>query len=131
MDAEHTLLLVEDDRELCALMADFFGQHGYRTEAAHNGRDALARLTDRGFNLIILDVMMPVLDGFEVLEQIRKRSAVPVIMLTARTSAVDRVSGLNSGADDYLPKPLSRMNYWREFVPCFAAQAKPFRSKTW
>ena len=105
MDAQRSLLLVDDDLELCALMSDFFTQQGYRTEAAHDGRDALVRLAGGGYDLIILDVMMPVLDGFEVLQQVRKRSTVPVIMLTARTAGADRVNGLNSGADDYLPKP--------------------------
>jgi two-component system response regulator CpxR len=105
MDTPQTFLLVDDDVALCSLMSDFFGREGYRTESVHDGREALAVLTNRDFDLVILDVMMPVLDGFEVLQQIRKRSAVPVIMLTARTSGADRVSGLNTGADDYLPKP--------------------------
>jgi two-component system response regulator CpxR len=88
-------------------MADYFAPHGFALEAAYNGRDALRRALEGGFDLLILDVMMPVLDGFEVLRQIRRRSAVPVIMLTARTSQADRVDGLNSGADDYLPKPFA------------------------
>ena len=101
------VLLAEDDTELCALMGDYFTPHGLTLEAVHNGREALRRALQGGFDLLILDVMMPVLDGFEVLRQIRKRSAVPVIMLTARTSQADRIDGLNSGADDYLPKPFA------------------------
>ena len=77
----------------------------YRTESSHNGRDALARLLAGGHDLVILDVMLPVVDGFEILRQIRKFSLVPVIMLTARTSGAERVGGLNSGTDDYVPKP--------------------------
>jgi two-component system response regulator CpxR len=100
-----SILLVEDDTELCSLMSDFFGPHGFRIEAVHNGRDGLARALNGAFDLIVLDVMMPVLDGFDVLRQIRRRSAVPVIMLTARTAQNDRINGLNAGADDYLPKP--------------------------
>jgi two-component system response regulator CpxR len=86
-------------------MTDYFAQHGFRVESAHDGRSGLARSLDGNFDLIILDVMLPVLDGFEVLRQLRKRMATPVIMLTARTSQPDRIAGLNAGADDYLPKP--------------------------
>ena len=99
------ILLVDDDQELCSLMADFFSQHGFELEAAHDGRGGLARALEPGFDVIILDVMLPVLDGFEVLAQIRRRSSVPVIMLTARTGQQDRIDGLDAGADDYLPKP--------------------------
>lgn len=101
------ILLAEDDTELCSLMADYFAPHGFTVEAVHNGREALRRALQEVFDLVILDVMMPVLDGFEVLRQIRKRSAIPVIMLTARTAQADRVDGLNAGADDYLPKPFA------------------------
>jgi two-component system response regulator CpxR len=86
-------------------MIDYFDQHGFAVEAAHDGRTGLARALEGNYDLIILDVMLPVLDGFEVLRQLRKRSATPVIMLTARISQSDRVDGLNAGADDYLPKP--------------------------
>lgn len=102
-----SVLLAEDDTELCSLMCDFFAPHGLQVEAVHNGRDAARRALEDKFDLVILDVMMPGLDGFEVLRQIRMRSAIPVIMLTARTSQADRVDGLNSGADDYLPKPFA------------------------
>ena len=100
-----TILLIEDDAELCALMRDYFAEQGFRIVAAYDGRDGLARAIEGAFDLIILDVMLPSLDGFEVLRQLRKRSGTPVIMLTARTAEADRVSGLNAGADDYLPKP--------------------------
>jgi two-component system response regulator CpxR len=99
------VLLIEDDTDLCALMRDYFAQQGFRIEAAHDGRSGLARSLEGEYDLIILDVMLPVLDGFEVLRQLRKRSETPVIMLTARTAESDRVAGLNAGADDYLPKP--------------------------
>jgi len=100
-----SVLLIDDDTDLCALMQDYFGQQGFSIETVHDGRKGLARALEGGFDLIILDVMLPVLDGFEVLRQIRKRSEVPIIMLTARTAEPDRVAGLNAGADDYLPKP--------------------------
>ncbi len=99
------VLLVDDDIELCTLMSDFFAEHDFAVEAVHDGRRGLARVLEGSYDLVILDVMLPILDGFEVLKQIRRRSEVPVIMLTARTAQHDRVSGLNAGADDYLPKP--------------------------
>ena len=99
------MLLIEDDVDLCALMKEFFSQHNFRLEAAYDGSSGLARALEGGFDIILLDVMIPVLDGFEVLRALRRRSAVPVIMLTARTEREDRIDGLNLGADDYLPKP--------------------------
>jgi two-component system response regulator CpxR len=86
-------------------MTDYFAQHGFRIESAHDGRSGLGRCLEGAFDLIILDVMLPVLDGFELLRQLRKRNATPVIMLTARIAERDRINGLNAGADDYLPKP--------------------------
>lgn len=100
-----SILVVDDDVELCALIRDFLSPHGFRVEAVHDGREGLARALKGAFDLLILDVMLPVLNGFEVLSMIRKSSAIPVIMLTARTAQEDRISGLNAGADDYLPKP--------------------------
>ena len=99
------LLLVDDDAELRGLMTEFFGSHGIDVETAQDGAQGLARAVEDRHDLVLLDVMMPKLDGFEVLRQIRRRSKIPVIMLTARTSQMDRVAGLEGGADDYLPKP--------------------------
>ena len=96
---------MDDDTDLCGLMADFFSQHEFAIEAAHDGPRGLARALEGQYDLVILDVMLPVLDGFEILKQIRRRSSVPVILLTARTAQTDRIAGLNAGADDYLPKP--------------------------
>jgi two-component system response regulator CpxR len=101
----HRILLIDDDSELCSLMGDFLTPQGLDVEFAYNGSTGLARALEDRFDLIILDVMLPLLDGFEVLAQVRRRSAVPIIMLTARTEQRDRVRGLNAGADDYLPKP--------------------------
>lgn len=100
-----SVLVVEDDRDLCTMMREYFAPHGFAMEAANDGRTGLARALENNFDLIILDVMLPIIDGFEVLRQIRRRSSVPIIMLTARTEPRDRVNGLNTGADDYLPKP--------------------------
>jgi two-component system, OmpR family, response regulator CpxR len=99
------LLLVDDDAELRGLMTEFFGSHGIAVDTAPDGAQGLARAVEDRHDLVLLDVMMPKLDGFEVLRQIRRRSKIPVIMLTARTSQADRVAGLEGGADDYLPKP--------------------------
>jgi two-component system response regulator CpxR len=101
----HSLLLVDDDVELCELLQEFFEHRGFRLDAVHDGRRGVAAALAGGHDLILLDVMMPDLDGFEVLRLVRRRSRVPVIMLTARTTQEDRVAGLDAGADDYLPKP--------------------------
>ncbi|HWE83564.1 MAG TPA: response regulator transcription factor [Terracidiphilus sp.] len=100
-----SLLLVDDDAELCSMMREFFAQAGHRLECAYNGREGLACAVNGAHDLVILDVMLPVLDGFAVLQQLRRRKRVPVIMLTARVQQQDRIQGLDSGADDYLPKP--------------------------
>jgi len=100
-----SLLLVDDDAELCGMMREFFSEAGHRLECAYNGRDGLTCALNGSHDLMILDVMLPVMDGFAVLQQLRRRKALPVIMLTARVQQQDRISGLDAGADDYLPKP--------------------------
>jgi two-component system response regulator CpxR len=99
------ILLVDDDVALNALMSEYFTDQGFRIEIARDGREGLARVLLGGISLVILDVSMPHLDGFEVLRRVRQRSSVPVIMLTARVSPEDRIAGLEGGADDYLQKP--------------------------
>ena len=100
-----SVLLIDDDVELCELMREFFSARGMAVEAIHDGRLGLARALGGEHDLLLLDVMLPGLDGFEMLRQVRRRSLVPIIMLTARTARADRVAGLDLGADDYLPKP--------------------------
>jgi two-component system response regulator CpxR len=100
-----SLLLVDDDIELCELLQEYMARCGICLEAAHDGRRGLARALHGGHDLLLLDVMMPGLDGFELLRLVRRQSQVPVIMLTARTTQADRVAGLDAGADDYLSKP--------------------------
>jgi two-component system response regulator CpxR len=99
------ILVIDDDVRLCRLIDEFFSESDYAIHAVHNGATGLARALDERFDLILLDIMLPGLDGFEVLTQLRRRSSVPVIMLTARGAREDCVRGLNTGADDYLAKP--------------------------
>jgi two-component system response regulator CpxR len=100
-----SLLLVDDDAELCGMMKEFFTEAGHRLDSAYNGREGLAQALQGAYDLVILDVMLPILDGITVLQQLRRRSSLPVIMLTARVQQHERILGLNTGADDYLPKP--------------------------
>src|SRR6202034_2651859 len=91
--------------ELCGMMREFFAESGHKLDTAYNGREGLANALRGGYDLMILDVMLPGIDGFAVLEQVRRKKTLPVILLTARIQQQDRILGLNSGADDYLPKP--------------------------
>jgi two-component system response regulator CpxR len=100
-----SLLLVDDDVELCGMMKEFFIGAGHCLDTAHNGREGLASALHGSYDLLILDVMLPEIDGFAVLQQLRRNKGLPVIMLTARVHRDDRILGLNMGADDYLPKP--------------------------
>jgi DNA-binding response OmpR family regulator len=101
------LLIVDDDQELCTLLVEYLAPEGFAVELFGNGTAALERLSHSTPDLVVLDVMLPELSGFEVLRRIRATSAIPVIMLTARGEEVDRVVGLEMGADDYLAKPFS------------------------
>ncbi len=99
------VLVIDDDNELCALMSEFLASHGYQVSTASDGAEGLeAALTERP-DVVILDVMMPRLNGFDVLRRLRKQSHLPVLMVSARTAPEDRIQGLNVGADDYLLKP--------------------------
>jgi DNA-binding response OmpR family regulator len=99
------LLLVDDDAELGSMVRTFFQDTGFCVECESDSATAIERVQTGLYELLILDVMLPGLDGFEVLRHIRKRFLIPVLMLTARTSRLDRITGFQSGADDYLTKP--------------------------
>jgi two-component system response regulator CpxR len=101
------VLIIDDDRELCELVSEYLKQEGYQADAVHDGEAGVSSARSGGYRLIILDVMLPGINGFDVLRQIRTQSDVPVIMLTARGEEVDRIVGLEIGADDYLPKPFN------------------------
>jgi two-component system, OmpR family, response regulator CpxR len=101
------LLLVDDDAELCSLLGEFLRREGYTIQCENQGRSGLDQALNGGFDLVVLDVMLPEMDGFEILKRVRAQSHVPVLMLTARGEDVDRIVGLELGADDYLPKPFN------------------------
>lgn len=101
---EH-VLVVDDDTELCELLGEFLCQEGFEVSSAHDGKTALERAGDGPADVMILDIMMPGMSGIEVLKALRQESNLPVIMLTARGDDLDRILGLELGADDYLPKP--------------------------
>jgi two-component system response regulator CpxR len=101
------ILVIDDDVELCELVAEYLGAEGYAVEAVHDGVEGLQKALNNSFALVILDVMLPGIKGFQALRQIRNKSQVPVIMLTARGDFVDRILGFEIGADDYLPKPFN------------------------
>jgi two-component system response regulator CpxR len=101
------ILIVDDDVELCDLVAEFLRPEGFDIEAVHDGQQGLARAVSGEHVLIVLDVMLPVINGLDVLRRLRAQTQVPVIILTARGDDVDRIVGLEIGADDYLPKPFN------------------------
>ncbi len=101
------LLVIDDDRKLCRLIGDYLTPLGYAVTAVHNGPEGVEKATGEEWHAVILDLMLPGMDGFEVLKQVRKKSDVPVLMLTARGDEADRIVGLEIGADDYLPKTFS------------------------
>ena len=101
------ILLVDDDVELCALLAEFLKREGFAVDFEYEGKRGLDRALAGNYNLIVLDVMLPGLDGFEILRRLRPKSRVPVLMLTARGEDIDRIVGLELGADDYMTKPFN------------------------
>jgi DNA-binding response OmpR family regulator len=101
------VLLVDDDRELCRMLSEYLLPEGFKVTAVHDGDQALYLLGRHHFDLIVLDVMLPRIGGLDVLRSLRQKQATPVLMLTARGEEVDRVVGLELGADDYLPKPFN------------------------
>lgn len=119
------ILLVDDDTELTALLSEFLRREGFTVSTEHEGNSGLAHASEPGVDLVVLDVMLPGLDGFEILRRLRANSSVPVIMLTARGEDVDRIIGLELGADDYLPKPFNP----RELVARIRAILRRYESR--
>lgn len=106
-DLRTRLLVIDDDVKLAGLLRDYLEPLGYHVELVHNGSDGLRQAVGGGYDAVILDVMLPGMNGFDVLRELRKQSDVPVIMLTALGDEPDRIAGLEVGADDYLPKTSS------------------------
>ena len=100
-----TILIADDDTELCELLREYLGQEGFEVRLAHDGEQALTESRRPGLDAMVLDIMMPRMNGIDVLRHLRKESELPVIMLTARGDDLDRIIGLELGADDYLAKP--------------------------
>src|SRR5215211_1440289 len=102
-----TILLVDDEESVQKLLTYPLERDGFRVVPAHDGEEALQRFSEQPFDLVVLDVMLPRLDGLEVCKRLRAQSSVPIIMLTARDDEFDKVLGLELGADDYITKPFS------------------------
>jgi two-component system response regulator CpxR len=101
------VLIVDDDVELCRLLSERLGTEGFTIEAVHDGSRGLERALSMGYSLVVLDLMLPGMGGIEMLRRLRAQSSIPVLILTARGEDVERILGLEIGADDYLPKPFN------------------------
>ena len=107
MDGSERILIIDDDEKLCRLIQEYLGAMGYEVESVYTGTEGLQAALEGDYHAVILDVMLPEMDGFELLKQLRAQSHVPVLMLTSRGDETDRIVGLEIGADDYLPKTFS------------------------
>ncbi|HRI03709.1 MAG TPA: response regulator [Pyrinomonadaceae bacterium] len=101
------ILIIDDDEELCELVSEYLGVEGFNVESVNDGETGLKRALSGDYDMVILDVMLPKMNGFDVLRNLREESQLPVIMLTARGDDMERIVGLEIGADDYLPKPFN------------------------
>jgi len=122
---DHHLLVVDDDTRIRTLLQRFLTENGYRVTAAKDAQEARQLLESWDFDFIILDVMMPGEDGFSLTKSIRARSAVPILLLTARGESVDRIEGLERGADDYLPKPFEPRELLLRIATILRRSARP------
>ncbi|MBX3247940.1 MAG: response regulator transcription factor [Myxococcales bacterium] len=119
------ILVIDDDVELAELLGDYFSAEGFEVDFEHTGKRGLERAQRGEHDLVVLDVMLPEMNGFDVLRALRTTSKVPVVMLTARGEDIDRIVGLELGADDYLPKPFNP----RELVARIRAIQRRFSSE--
>lgn len=101
------ILIIDDDEELCELVSEYLTVEGFDVSEVHDGESGLSKVIEGEFDIAILDVMLPKMNGFDVLRELRKKSKIPVLMLTARGEDMERIVGLEIGADDYLPKPFN------------------------
>ncbi len=132
--SQDRILVIDDDIELCELVVEYLTAEGFQVEPVHQGLKGVDQAVSGNFALVILDVMLPEINGFEVLRRIRAKARVPVLMLTARGDDVDRIVGLELGADDYLPKPFNPRELvarihaiLRRTRPAIAAESRPER----
>ncbi len=125
MNRMDRILVIDDDVELCSLISEYLRPEGFQVESSHDGNSGLARALSGDHTLVVLDVMLPRLNGFDVLRKMRDSSRIPVLLLTARGEDVDRIVGLEIGADDYLPKPFNP----RELVARIRAILRRTRGK--
>src|SRR5436309_4754290 len=102
-----TILIIDDDEELCELVSEYLTVEGFEIESVNDGQSGLERALSGDYDMAILDVMLPKMNGFDVLRNLREHSKMPIIMLTARGDDMERIVGLEIGADDYLPKPFN------------------------
>jgi two-component system response regulator CpxR len=123
------VLVIDDDAELCNLVSRFLTREGFQIESVNSGARGVEKALSGSYSLIVLDVMMPEMNGFDVLRRIRAESRMPVLMLTARGDALDRVLGLEMGADDYLPKPFSPPELAAR-IRAILRRAKPAETET-
>ncbi len=107
MDCKTRVLVIDDDRMMCRLLMEYLAPHGYTVLMAHSGEEGIAQIVSTQIDVVILDVMLPGMDGFTVLKRIRARANVPVLILTGRGEERERITGLDAGADDYIPKTFS------------------------
>jgi DNA-binding response OmpR family regulator len=124
------ILLIDDDVELCSMLTDYLGRYGFSVSAIHRGDTGLHAAQEQTWDLILLDVMLPGMDGLEVLKRIRTTSRVNVLLLTARGEDVDRIVGLEIGADDYLPKPFNPRELLARMRAILRRSAAPAASDT-
>lgn len=121
------ILVIDDDVALCELLSEYFSAEGFRVETVYNGEDGLECVNNGEYDLIVLDIMLPKTNGFDVLRHIRNKSNVPVVMLTARDEIVDKIVGLEIGADDYLAKPFNP----RELIARIRAVLRRINNQEW
>lgn len=111
------VLIVDDDKEIVDLIQLYLAGENYDILKAYDGQECLSILQKETISLLALDIMMPKLDGLAVCQQVREKSNIPIILITAKTQPLERVQGLSAGADDYITKPFIRWNWWRESKP--------------
>ena len=118
----YTILVCDDERDIVSAIEIYLSAEGYKIEKAYNGREALAILAQTQVHLVLLDIMMPQMDGITTAAQIRKTSNVPIVFLSAKSESSDKILGLNIGADDYITKPFDPM----ELVACVRSQLRRY-----